>query len=83
MTELRTGQHWRHKKSGGVYEIVSIEARIQVSTLIEEIPNRDIGEFLEEETWIAYRSLTGYVLCFRMKDEFLDGRFEFVKEADE
>jgi hypothetical protein len=72
---IETGQQWRHKKRGTVYEIVDNNCRIQVSSI--EGP---AAASLEEMTWIAYRDVRGaaFPLCFRMKEEFLDGRFELV-----
>lgn len=74
MTELRTGQHWRHKKRGSVYEIVATDCTMQCSSYE--------AWAMEEEMWVAYRSITGHQLHFRMSEEFLDGRFELVKDAD-
>ncbi|TWA89557.1 hypothetical protein [Bradyrhizobium stylosanthis] len=72
MTQIQTGQIWRHKKRGHLYEIVAIDAMIQLSSIGDD----EVAEVLEGEDWIAYRPVDGYRLFFRMRDEFLDGRFE-------
>lgn len=73
---IKPGQHWRHKKRGGVYNIIDVNARIQVSSI--EGP---AAASLEDMTWVAYRDVRGapFPLVFRIKEEFLDGRFELVK----
>lgn len=38
---------------------------------------------LEDEPWVAYRPVNGYRLFFRLQEEFLDGRFVFVRDANE
>lgn len=78
MSEIRNGQHWRHVKRGGIYEIVHTCASVQVSSL----DNGELEAMLEGEDWVAYRPLDNDNLYFRMKGEFLDGRFTLVKEAD-
>lgn len=70
MDEIQVGQQWRHKKRGSVYEIVATDAALQIATKGE-----DYG-WLEDEDFIAYRPMNGYRLFFRMREEFLDGRFE-------
>lgn len=71
MSEIESGQKWRHKKRGGVYEIVHTCASIQCAT--------DLGvQAYEDEDWVAYRPVDGHSLYFRMREEFLDGRFEIV-----
>lgn len=74
MTEIQRGQKWRHKKRGSVYEIVQTNAALQISCKGE-----DYG-WMEEEDFIAYRTVDGERLFFRMREKFLDGRFELVAE---
>ena len=78
MSKIEVGQHWRHKKRNSIYEIVAIDAAIQVSTIIASAT----ADALERTDWIAYRSIAGGRLCFRMHPEFLDGRFELVPLHD-
>jgi hypothetical protein len=33
--------------------------------------------------WVAYRPVNGYRLFVRLREEFLDGRFDFIRHADE
>lgn len=86
-TEIKRGQHWRHKKRGTVYEIVNTEAMAQCSQGGEGSSpdmNSLVG-LIEDEPWVAYHPVglsPAVALYFRMKEEFLDGRFELVKEAD-
>jgi hypothetical protein len=70
---IAIGQHWQHKKRGSVYEIVDTDAAIQISAL-----TADKSAMLEAQDWIAYRNIAGGKLVFRMREEFLDGRFERV-----
>jgi hypothetical protein len=78
MTDIITGQYWRHKKRGGLYEVVHANASIQVSSLGDD----ELMYHLEDDNWIAYRPVDGHALYFRREDEFVDGRFELVKEAE-
>ncbi len=77
---VANGQIWRHKKTGTEYEIVDIEAMVQVSSFPELIRE---PYSLEDEPWVAYRPVNGYRLFFRLREEFLDGRFEIVRHTDE
>ena len=76
MTKIRNGQIWRHKKTGGEYEIVATDAGVQCSAapVVEEL-------FADDE-WVVYRSTRGHRMLVRPRPEFLDGRFELVKDAD-
>lgn len=76
---VANGQIWRHKKTGNEYEVVDVEAMVQVSSFPEL--TREPYD-LENAAWIAYRPVNGYRLFFRLQDEFLDGRFTFVRNAD-
>ncbi len=82
MSDIQVGQKWRHKKTGGIYEVISTVAAIQISTPEFAEP----AALLEDEDWIAYvrygSSVNSGMLYFRMKEEFLDGRFEFLKDAE-
>lgn len=71
-SNIAVGQQWRHKKRGGLYEIVAIDAAIQITTMGDD----EMQFVLEDEDWIAYRPVDGHKLYFRMREEFLDGRFE-------
>lgn len=74
MTEIETGQRWRHKKRGSIYEIVHTAASIQCAS------DAHVQGY-EDEDWIAYSPFgagVGGLLYFRLKAEFLDGRFELV-----
>lgn len=75
MTEIENGQKWRHKERGSVYEIIDSHSHIQCSSV-----ERSMQNMLENEIWVAYRDERGaaFPMCFRMVEEFLDGRFEFV-----
>ena len=62
---------YRHKKTGGVYEVLTRTAKIQCSTYPE----------FEEETkydpWVVYRDIIDHSrVYFRLYSEFNDGRFE-------
>ncbi len=77
MTDIQVGQKWRHKKRGTLYEIVCTAAFIQCAT----DPH---VESYEDEDWVAYHPVglsPAVALHFRMKEEFLDGRFELVEDA--
>lgn len=69
MTDISTGQQWRHKKRGTTYVIIDDDCRIQCPVA-----------FLEPERWVAYRDIRGapHPMVFRMYREFGDGRFEQV-----
>lgn len=73
-SDIATGQQWRHKKRGSVYEIVATDAAIQITSIGDD----EMQDMLEDEDWIAYRQVDGHRLYFRMREEFLDGRFEKV-----
>ena len=73
-SDIATGQQWRHKKRGSVYEIVAIDGAIQVASLGDD----ELMAMLEDEDWIVYRPVNGHRLFFRIREEFLDGRFEKV-----
>lgn len=68
------GTKWRHKKSGGVYEIIDDAADIQCSAMPE------VEATFADDVWIAYRNVNGGSLFFRPWPEFMDGRFERVAE---
>lgn len=72
------GTKWRHKKRGSVYEIVDDDASIQINTTGDD----EIEAVLEDAIWFAYRPVNGHKLYFRQRDEFLDGRFVQVTEAE-
>jgi hypothetical protein len=74
MAEIKIGQRWRHKKRGSVYEIVDISATIQCSARPE------IEKLFELQGWVVYRSMNGR-LVVRPYPEFMDGRFELVRDV--
>jgi hypothetical protein len=77
-SNVAVGQHWKHKKRGSTYEIVAIDAAIQISSIGDD----EMQDMLEDEDWIVYRSVSPIIshrLYFRMREEFLDGRFERVE----
>lgn len=76
MAEIEVGQLWRHKKIRSVYVVEHTDAKVQISTISNQAAEA-IGLDLEAQSWIAYRS-SGGDLFFRMRAEFLDGRFEKV-----
>lgn len=77
MSEIKVGDHWRHKKRGGVYEIVHTRADVWISSYPE------IETLFEGEVWVAYKPIDGHALYFRLYGEFADGRFEKVKDAND
>lgn len=77
MRELREGQKWRHCKRGGEYEILHTGCGCQCSSL----DGTAAGELIEAEAWVAYRSVQGHQVFFRMEEEFLDGRFELIEDV--
>ncbi len=81
MAEIKRGQHWRHLKRGSVYEIVDDNAHVQIAKGTVS-PDGDSEEYLEDQRWVAYQSINAFGIYFRMYEEFGDGRFELMKEAD-
>jgi hypothetical protein len=73
--EMKIGQIWRHKVRGVEYEIVSDCASIQCSAAPE------FEDQFGAEYWVVYRSVRSASVWVRPKEEFLDGRFEFVREV--
>jgi hypothetical protein len=71
-TPIAPGELWRHVKRGTVYGILAVSARCQVSS----VEAKPVQQFLEGAEWVAYSD--GVALYFRMRDEFLSGRFELV-----
>lgn len=75
---IKSGQIWKHVKTDGHYEIVSVGALLQCSTL--PVFEKELGD----HSWVVYRSVVdpsqtpGYYL--RLESEFTDGRFEMVSE---
>lgn len=78
MDEVANGQIWRHKKRGHDYEIVAIDAMIQVSSIGDD----EVAEVFENEDWIVYRPVNGHRLFVRMREEFMDGRFVLVSSTE-
>jgi hypothetical protein len=74
--QIGTGQIWRHRRRNSYYEIMSVDAAMQCSSF------GSVGEKMEALHFIAYRAVNDFKLFFRPRDEFLDGRFEFIKGAE-
>lgn len=55
---------WKHKKSGGLYEIIEYSAR-----------DSESPDYL----WVVYRSVKDGTVWVRPYVEFFDGRFEEVE----
>lgn len=70
MNEIAVGELWRHKKRGSTYKIIEIDAVIQCADL-------EVQKY-EGEDWVAYQHEQGGRMFFRLRQEFLDGRFEKV-----
>jgi hypothetical protein len=77
MSEIKNGQKWRHKERGSVYVIVDTKSRCQCSSI-----GKSMRRLLENELWVNYKDVRSGMNCFRMRDEFLDGRFELVESGD-
>jgi len=71
-TAIEPGQLWRHVERKTVYGILAVSAKCQCSSVDSML----VQQFLEASEWIAYSD--GITLYFRMRDEFLSGRFERV-----
>jgi len=63
---IKKGQFWRHKKTGGVYYITGF--------CILEATNKKAVLYIEEEADEGDKELP----WARNQDEFLDGRFELL-----
>jgi len=72
MSDLST--KWRHKKTGGTYEIVGENAALQCSSYPE------VEAALEDDVFTIYRNVRTGALYIRPTEEFMDGRFERVPE---
>jgi len=70
---IEVGQKWRHKTRQTVYEIVSTTASLQCATA------PDFEAAFEDDVWIVYRNVATLADSVRLKEEFLDGRFERVE----
>jgi hypothetical protein len=70
------GQHWKHKKRGPTYEILHDNASLQCATAEE------FEQQFEDEDWIIYRNTATGSINVRLREEFLDGRFEKIKDAE-
>lgn len=67
-------KYYRHKKRGGLYEIVG-RAAMQIGETTIVLP---IAQELERMTFIVYRHVATDTLWVRPEREFFDGRFEEV-----
>jgi hypothetical protein len=66
---------FRHKKRGGVYEVLTDTASLQCSTATE------FEDAFGEENWTVYRNVKTGAIYVRLTEEFNDGRFERVTES--
>jgi hypothetical protein len=66
--------HWRHKKRGTVYEILTSDAVLQCATQPE------IEDTFEQHKWTVYRNIHSGAIYVRLTVEFMDGRFERVDD---
>jgi hypothetical protein len=71
-----SGERYRHKRRGTVYEVITDTASIQCDCA------RDFEEQFADENWTVYRSVDTGAIFVRLTPEFLDGRFELIKEQD-
>jgi hypothetical protein len=76
MTEVRIGQLWRHKKRGTTYEVTQVDQSLQCAT------NENFEEAFDDEYWVSYRSIDTGAKYLRLTNEFIDGRFELVKDVE-
>ena len=76
---IEQGQMWRHVKRGSVYFIMAVDAHIQTAFLEKENPL--LAAEMEAADWIAYTD--GKKIFFRMREEFLDGRFVRVTGGED
>lgn len=74
--EYLIGTRWRHKKRGITYRIIADRASLQCSTS-EEFEKR-----YENEHWIVYQAEMSGNVWIRPRTEFLDGRFEWLRESE-
>lgn len=68
---------WRHKKRGTVYEIVTFGASLQCSAA------PDFEAQFDDGTWTVYRNVKTNAIYVRPTEEFRDGRFEELSEAED
>ena len=68
--------YWRHKKRGTVYEVLTDVASLQCSAAEE------FERMFEDDNWTVYRNVETGHIWVRPTEEFLDGRFEQVVEAE-
>lgn len=66
---------WRHKKRGTVYEIVTENASLQMSS------DLDIEHRWDDEAFVVYRNIKTGAMYVRPYMEFFDGRFEAIAES--
>lgn len=64
--------YWKHKKRGGIYEVLFDNASLQCSAAPA------FERTFEDDTWTVYRNIKTKAVYVRPTEEFLDGRFEQV-----
>lgn len=67
-----SGQQWRHKKRGVVYEIVTSTASMQCASAPA------FEGLFKDSKWTVYRNVATGGVWIRLTAEFMDGRFERV-----
>ena len=69
------GDYWRHKVRGHVYEIITATASLQMAC------DPAIEAQYEDDDFVVYRNIENGAVWIRPTEEFIDGRFERVKEG--
>lgn len=72
MTEIKSGQIWRHKKTGGTYQVINANAMLQCSAAPE------FESMFEDDCFTVYQSRRTGAYFVRPTEEFADGRFELI-----
>lgn len=75
-TYASPGEHWRHKKRGTVYEVVTDTASLQCSAA------PDFEATFEYDNWTVYKSVATGAFYVRPTPEFMDGRFERLSSGE-
>jgi hypothetical protein len=66
---------YRHKKSGGEYEIITDSASLQCSAAPE------FEKLFDEDCFTVYQNIATGAIYVRPTPEFFDGRFEQIDPA--